>query len=90
MRLKTRTVAVAMTAAFVSACGIPEARKYDAGDNPRFSRERYECERDARSINATNCTQMDLYDTCMLSKGYKPIPGTGSRGVCGQLFEPER
>lgn len=61
-----------------------KAATYDKGtaSEAQFSKERYECERDARMLpTATNCQQMRFYENCMQSKGYTQIK-PGRRGMC--------
>lgn len=70
------------------ACAQPSPAEFSRGnvEQKQFDRERYECERDARNINGGNCDQMDMYETCMKSKGYAPIPDSAHKGMCTQLF----
>lgn len=63
-----------------AACALPSPAQFSRGnvDQKQFDREHYECERDARNIMGGNCDQMDMFETCMKSKGYTPIPGTAN------------
>jgi hypothetical protein len=70
----------------ISACAQMESRQYSPGgaDKKQFARDEYECERDARSLRANDCEQMDMFEKCMTSKGYSAIPGTGNKGMCAR------
>ncbi len=76
---------LAAVAALCAACApmTPTAFSRGDADQKQFSKDDYECERDARSVRGNDCHQMDMYEKCMKSKGYQPIPGTANRGVCG-------
>lgn len=76
---------LAAIAALCAACAPMTPTAFSRGDaEPKqFSKDDYECERDARSVRGNDCHQMDMYEKCMKSKGYQPIPGTANRGVCG-------
>lgn len=78
----------AALALFVSACASPEPHKFERADTDKQAsqRDHYECERDARMINADGCTQIDLFEQCMQARGYKPIPGTNEPGLCRRIM----
>ncbi|OGT02860.1 MAG: hypothetical protein A2143_05875 [Gallionellales bacterium RBG_16_57_15] len=63
-----------------AACALPNPAEFSRGDvdQKQFDRDDYECARDARSINGGNCDQMDLFEQCMKSKGYVPIPDSAN------------
>lgn len=67
-----------------TACALPNPAHFARGDveKKQFVRDEYECERDARNIRGGNCDQMDMYETCMKSKGYEPIPDTANKRGC--------
>ena len=79
-----KTVITLSVAALLSACGSLSPSKFSPGqaDTKQFDRDGYECERDARSLRANDCDQMDMYEKCMASKGYQAIQGTANKGLC--------
>ena len=73
----------------LAGCAQPSPPYYmtrEGGSLLQRDRDSYECERDARSIPGNACTQIDMYKTCMQSKGYEPQPGSGNAGMCGRIF----
>lgn len=81
-----KQLAIIMLCLACAACGQMEVKKYEPEGKQAFARDQYECERDARGLNADACTQMDMYEKCMQSKGYRPIQGTGNKGLCEKVF----
>lgn len=72
----------------LAGCTASPAR-FDRGstDAAQFERERYECERDAKGIRrADTCDELEMYERCMRSKGYKEIPDSASKGLCTRVF----
>lgn len=78
-----KTILAFSSCLLLSACALT-APRFSPGDTDakQFARDDYECERDARSIQGTDCTQIDMYEKCMRSKGYKADPGTGNKVGC--------
>lgn len=73
----------------VAACAQPAPPYYmtkPGGALLQRDRDSYECERDARMVAGGTCVQIDMYKTCMTSKGYEPQPGSGNPGMCGRIF----
>ena len=64
------------------SCATPMPAALDQGgaSPQQFAKDNYACERDAKSINGGDCRQMNLYESCMASKGYQAIPGTAAKG----------
>lgn len=73
-----------IVALVIAGCALPQPPYYtkDGVMQQQRDRDDYECERDARMIRANSCAQIDLYQTCMRSKGYVPQPGTGDMRMC--------
>lgn len=68
----------------LAACAMNPAQFSPGDADPKqFSRDEYECERDARSIRGDSCDQMLIFERCMRSKGYAEIKGTARRSACG-------
>jgi hypothetical protein len=59
---------------------MPSAFDPGSASKQQFSKDNYECERDGKNITGSDCRQMNLYESCMASKGYRPIPGTAKKG----------
>lgn len=76
---------LAAVVATCAACGHMSPASFSRGDvdKKQFAKDDYECERDARNVRGNDCHQMDMYEKCMKSKGYQPIPGTAAKGFCG-------
>lgn len=73
----------AVLSAFLSGCALPSPAMFEPGaDERKFDRELYECERDARMIRGSDCDQMNLFESCMRSKGYLEIKGSAKKGMC--------
>jgi hypothetical protein len=83
-----KIVMVVMLGLVCTSCALPSPAKFSRGevDQKQFDREAYECERDARNIRGDSCTQMDLYETCMRSKGYTEIPNSAEKGLCTKVL----
>lgn len=64
------------------ACASPMPAAFSQGSatQQQFAADIYQCELDARSIPGGDCRQMNLYESCMTSKGYQAIPGTANKG----------
>lgn len=53
------------------------------GDQEEFKREKYLCEKDALYLpRGSGCQEIRMYERCMKSKGFKPIPDSGSAWAC--------
>lgn len=79
-----KTAGLLCLCAMLAGC-LPTAMTFTRGDVPekQFTKDDYECERDARMLpNTTSCQQMRFYETCMKSKAYSPKPGSGSTWAC--------
>lgn len=73
--------------AVMSGCATPTAASFAPGqDRKQFNRDEYECERDARSVRGDSCTQIEVFEKCMRSKGYAEIPGSAAKGLCARVF----
>lgn len=69
----------------LAGCAQPTPPYYmtpPGGSILQRDRDAYECERDARLTPGNACSQIDMYKTCMASKGYKPQPESGNPGMC--------
>lgn len=81
---------LATLAALLSAgCAQMSPAIFERGsvDQKQFAKDAYECERDARSIQRSgDCGEMEMYETCMRSKGYKEVPGSAQKGLCAKIF----
>lgn len=79
---------VILITALLVGCASPQPPYYTKQGVPQqqIDRDSYECERDARAIRGDACVQINMYETCMRSKGYEPQPGTGNTGMCRQFF----
>lgn len=65
--------------AIAAGCAPMTTATFSRGqtDPAVFARQQYECDRDARIIMGTNTQQMDLYESCMRSRGYaQTAPGS--------------
>lgn len=75
-----KIIIVTILCLICAACALPSPAQFSRGDvdQKQYVKDDYECERDARNIIGGNCEQMDLFETCMKSKGYAPIPGSAT------------
>lgn len=75
-----KIIIVTILCLICAACAQPSPAAFSRGevDQKQFDRDHYECERDARNIRGDNCDQMDMFETCMKSKGYVPIPDSAN------------
>lgn len=60
---------------------MPAAFDQGKASPQQFAKDNYECERDAKMIQGGDCRQMNMYESCMSSKGYQAIPGTAQKGL---------
>lgn len=71
----------------LAGCAAPSPASFEPGsDQKQFSRDSYDCERDARMIRGDACDQIGMYETCMRSKGYVEVKGSAKKGICAQVF----
>lgn len=72
-------------AILLSGCSqmSPSAFYTKEGDQAELSKEKYLCERDARTTPGDACLQIHMFEHCMRSKGFKPVPDTGNKWLCG-------
>lgn len=72
----------------LAGCASPQPPYYTKQGVPQqqIDRDSYECQRDALAVRDNACVQINMYETCMRSKGYEPQPGTGNMGMCRQFF----
>jgi hypothetical protein len=83
---RTALICVAFSMSMLG-CAMPMPASFDPGaDRKQFSRDEYECERDARQIRGDACTQIEFYEKCLRSKGYEEIKGSARKGLCAQVF----
>lgn len=70
----------------LAGCAPMQPTEFSQGKatKAQFMKDDYECERDARNIVGNDCKQMDMYERCMASKGYEPMPGTAKKSMCRQ------
>lgn len=82
--MKTLACAVSLASLLLVAGCSATAPRYTKADltTQQSERDRFECERDARSVPTGDCVQLDLYQRCMVGRGYTAVPGTGSKGMC--------
>ena len=64
---------------------VPEFRQ-DGISQKQHNTDRYRCEVDARNTPGGMCRQIEVFVKCMTAKGYSVVPGTGNKGVCGDIF----
>lgn len=79
---------LALFAALLAGCASPQPPYYTKQGVPQqqIDRDSYECQRDALAVRDIACVQINMYETCMRSKGYEPQPDTGNMGMCRQFF----
>jgi len=75
-----KNIVIIVIGLICTACALPSPAQFSRGnvDQKQYVKDDYECERDARNIRGGNCDQMDLFEKCMMAKGYAPIPGSAS------------